>query len=176
MSDDMEQQPICIKGGSKSGIQPTPIEIYANSVFLVTESYQQQQSDWVQSDSDYTFNYVDSIMVGETGADPQFAQTSSMAHPLTYSFNDSTNKNIFTIQEVIDGSSCYLKVSVDVENQYFQITQESKSGADAWTISSYNTTAPEVYSVVVTDANSLAVCRFVRLNEEDIYLNLKMSA
>jgi hypothetical protein len=176
MSTYMPEQsiPIIIKGGSKSGILAKAIEIHANSVFAVTEQFHAQPSEWIQSDSDFAVSYVESVMVGEMGAGLQFCQTSTMAHPLTYEFKDSDNKNIFTIREVAGGESNYtLQVAVDLPDDYFQITETSKSEAGNWTVSTFNTTDAEVYAVEVVDANKIPVCRLLRTNEADIYLNLE---
>ncbi len=164
--------PIIIKGGSKKGIVATAIEIQANSNFQVTEEFQSQANDWIQSDSGFSISYVESIMVGEMGNNLQFCQTSAMAHPLTYKFKDDKGANIFTITEVAGGGNYSLQISVDLPNNYFQITEtsESKSG---WTVSLFDTTDPEVYAVEVTDANNVPVSRLVRMDEADIYLNLE---
>jgi len=151
MSTDMPQQgmPIIIKGGSKSGILAKPIEIQAGGIFQVTEQFQSQPDDWIQSDSDFTVSYIESLMVGEMGADLQFCQTSSMAHPLTYIFKDAENNNIFTISEVADGGNYSLQISVDLAGDYFQVTEAGKSGSE-WTISTLNSADPEVAAVQST--------------------------
>jgi hypothetical protein len=174
MSTFMPQQsiPIIIKGGTKSGILAKPIEIQANSVFEVTEQFQSEPNEWIQSDSAFTVSYIESLMIGEMGAGLQFCQTSSMAHPLTYEFKDSESSNIFTIKEVAAGSNYSLQISVDLSGDYFQITQSSKSDGN-WSVSTFNTTNTEVYAVEVVDANNIPVCRLLRANEEDIYLNLE---
>jgi hypothetical protein len=176
MSTFMPQQsiPIIIKGGSKSGILAKPIEIQANSTFEVTEQFQSQPNEWIQSDSAFAVSYVESLTIGEMGAGLQFCQTSSMAHPLTYEFKDSESGNIFTIKEVAaaGGSNYSLQISVDLASDYFQITQSSKTDGN-WTVSAFNTTNAEVYAVEVVDANNVPVCRLLRANEEDIYLNLE---
>ena len=178
MSTDKVQQttPIIIKGGSKSGILAKPIEIHANSIFQVTEQFQSQPSEWIQSDSDFVISYIESVVVGELGAGLQFCQTSSMVHPLTYEFKDSDNSNIFTISETAGNGNYSLQISVDLPDDYFQITEASKSATEAWTISTFNTMNTEVYAVEVIDANNIPVCRLLRANEEDIYLNLEPSA
>jgi len=176
MSTFMPQQsiPIIIKGGSKSGIIAKPIEIQANSVFEVTEQFQSQPNEWIQSDSGFVISYVESLVIGEMGAGLQFCQTSSMAHPLTYEFKDSESNNIFTIREVAGGGNNYsLQISVDLPDDYFQITQAPKSDEENWTVSAFDTTNTEVYAVEVVDANSIPVCRLLRASEEDIYLNLE---
>ncbi len=175
MSENNVQQgiPVIIKGGSKSGILAKAIEIQANSVFSVTQQFQSQPDEWVQSDSDYSISYVESVMVGELGGSLQFCQTSTMAHPLTYEFKDSGGNNIFTIQEVANGSNYTLQISVTLANDYFQITEQPKGDEEAWTASTFNTTDPEVYMVEVTDANNVPVCQLLRTEEEDIFLNLE---
>jgi hypothetical protein len=176
MSTFMPEQsiPIIIKGGSKSSIIAKPIEIQANSVFQVTEQFQSQPGEWIQSDSDFAISYVESVMIGDMGAGLQFCQTSSMAHPLTYEFKDSDNNNIFTIKEVAGGGSNYsLQILVDAAGDFFQITQSPKSDDPNWTASAFDTTNTEVYAVEVVDANDIPVCRLLRPSEEDIYLNLE---
>ncbi|MBS1794648.1 MAG: hypothetical protein JSS81_12385 [Acidobacteria bacterium] len=168
---DQQSVPIIIKGGSKRGIIATAIEIQANSVFQVTESFQQQQSDWIQSDSEFSISYVESVAIGDMGPEMQFCQTSAMAHPLTYEFKDDQGSNIFTIREMAGNDGYYLQISVDSKDDYFQITKDS--GNEAWTVSLFDTTAAEIYAVEVTDANSVPVCRMLRANEEDIFLNLE---
>ncbi|MEP6901002.1 MAG: hypothetical protein ABJA66_04585 [Actinomycetota bacterium] len=166
--------PVIIKGGSKSGILAKPIEIQANSDFQVTEEFHSQANNWIQSGSDFAISYVESIMIGEMGANLQFCQTSSMAHPLTYAFKDAKGANIFTITEVAGGGNYSLQISVDLPDNYFQITDtsESKSG---WTVSLFGTTDAEVYAVEVIDSNNVPVSRLVRMDEADIYLNLEPS-
>jgi hypothetical protein len=176
MSINKVQQgmPIIIKGGSKSGILAKAIEIQAGGVFRVTEQFQSQPAEWIQSDSDFSISYIESVMVGEMGAGLQFCQTSEMAHPLTYEFKDSEDNNIFTIKEVAGtGSNYSLQISVDLTGDYFQITEASKSDAENWTGSAFNTTNTEVYAVEVLDAGNIPVCRLLRTSEADIYLNLE---
>jgi hypothetical protein len=176
MSINKVQQsiPIIIKGG-KSGIIAKAIEIQANSVFQVTEQFQSQPEEWIQSDSDFAVSYIESIAVGEMGGSLQFCQTSSMAHPLTYAFKDSAKNNIFTLSEVADGSNYSLQITVDASGDYFQITEEDKAVSNGWTISTFNTTDPIVYEVEVTDANNIPVCQLLRTNGEDIFLDLEPS-
>jgi len=173
MSENTVQQtlPVIIKGG-KSGILAKPIEIQANSVFQVSEEFQQQPNDWVQSNSNFAVSYVESVMVGEMGAGLQFCQTAEMSHPLTYEFKDSTDKNIFTIKEVTNGGGGYsLQITVTMPNDYFQITESAKG--EKWTVSTFDTPDAEVYAVEVIDAAQTPVCRLLRSNEEDIFLNLE---
>jgi hypothetical protein len=174
MSTELPQQttPVIIKGGSR-GILAKAIELYPNSVFQVTEQFQSQPDDWIQSDSDFTVSYIESVMVGEMGDGLQFCQTSTMAHPLTFIFKDSDKNNIFTISEVADGSNYSLQISVDLSNDYFQITEADKSVSEGWTASAFNTTDAVVYEIEVTDANNVPVCQLVRTNDENIYLNLE---
>lgn len=164
--------PIIIKGG-KSGIITQAIEIQGNGIFQITQPFQLQQEEWIQSDSDFTVSYVESINVGEMGGNLQFCQTSPMAHPLTYFFKDSNKNNIFTIKEVLDGSDYSLQITVDLPNEYFQITDGGKSGE--WTVSTFSTTNSMVGIVEVKDANNIPVCQLIRANEEDIFLNLEPS-
>ena len=175
MSTNQVQQgiPVIIKGGSKSGILAKPIEIHANSVFSITEEFQSQPNDWIQSDSDFSVSYVESLVVGELGNGQQYCQTSTMAHPLTYVFKDSDNNNIFTLQEVADGGNYKLQFSVALANDYFEVTEESKEFEEGWTVSAFNTVNSEVYAVEVLDAGNVPVCRLLRSSEEDIYLNLE---
>ncbi len=176
MSINKVQQsvPVIIRGG-RSGIIAKEIEIQADSLFQVTEQYQSQPNQWIESDSAFTVSYIESIAVGEMGAGLQFCQTSSMAHPLTFAFKDSGKNNIFTIQEVADGNNYKLQISVDLTNDYFQITEEENSVSGGWTVSTFNTTAAIVYEVEVTDANNIPVCQLLRTEEEDIFLNLEPS-
>ena len=175
MSENNLQQgiPVIIKGGSKSGSLPRAIEIQANSVFSITEQFQSQPNDWTQSDSDYSVSYVESITVGELGGNLQFCQTSTMAHPLTFNFKDSEGKNIFTIQEVADGFNYLLQISVDLTDDYFQVTDQSNSPNETWTASTFNTTDSEVAIVEVINANNVPVCQLLRTDVEDIILNIE---
>jgi hypothetical protein len=178
MSTYMPQQgvPIIIKGGSHKGTIASAIEIQANSVFQVTEEFQSQANEWIQSDSGFSLSYVESVMIGEMGDDLQFCQTSSMAHPLTFAFKDGKNANIFTITEAADSGNYTLQISVEPPDDYFQITETAKSESSttsSWSVSLYNSAAAEVFAVEVTDANNVPVCRLLRANEEDIYLNLE---
>jgi len=117
---------------------------------------------------------VESLTVGEMGAGQQYCQTSSMAHPLTYEFKDSDNNNIFTIKEVSGSGTDYsLQIAVDLPDDYFQITQSPKSDSPNWTVSAFDTLNTEVSAVEVIDRNDVPVCRLLRANEEDIYLNLE---
>ena len=174
MSTKKVQQgiPVIIKGGSKSGIIAKAIEIDANSIFSVTQEFQSEPSEWTQSDSAFAISYVESVMVGEMGANLQFCQTSSMAHPLKYTFKDSDDNNIFTIQEASEGSNYSLQISVDSHGNYFQITQSAK-GDDNWTTSTFNTLSIVVSVVEVTDVNNTPVCQFLVNDGENIYLNLE---
>lgn len=175
MSENNLQQgiPVIIKGGKKSGFIATAIEIQANSIFSVTEQFQSDPNQWVQSDSDFSISYVESITVGQTGASPQFCQTSTMAHPLTFNFKDAQGKKIFTIREVSNGVNYLLQISVDLSEDYFQVTDESNSGGNAWTDSTFNTTESEVGMVEVLDTNNVPVCQLMRTDEEDIILNIE---
>lgn len=166
--------PIIIKGGGSS-LSATAIEIHSTSVFQVTEEFQSQPNEWIQSDSDFLTNYVESVMIGEPGENMQFCQISSMAHPLTFAFKDGKDANIFTIAEVADSGNYTLQISVDVSDDYFQITQaaESASNNNDWFVSIYNQTGAEVFAVEVTDSNNVLVCRLLRTNEDDISLNLE---
>jgi len=178
MSTKIVQQgmPIIIKGGNKSGILAQAIEIQASGIFQVTEQFQSQPNEWIESNSDFSISYVESVMVGEMGVNLQFCQTSLMAHPLTYEFKDSDNNNIFTIREVANGSNYSLQIAVDLADDYFHITEGGKSDNETWSGSVFNTVNPEVYAVEVIDATNTPVCRLLRTNEEDIFLNLEPSA
>ena len=175
MSTDMPQQasPIIIKGGSKSGIIAKAIEIWASGDFEVTQQFQSQQNDWIQSESDFNVSYIESVVVGEMGAGQQYCQTSTMAHPLTYAFTDSSGNNIFTVQEVAVDKGYSIQISVNATNDYFQIDSSSPISTGKWTTSTFNTTNTEVYAVEVKDSTNTPVCRLLRANGEDIYLNLE---
>ncbi len=177
MTTDIVRQgiPIIIKGGGGSSLSATAIEIQATSVFQVTEEFQSQANEWIQSDSDFSISYVESVMIGEPGENMQFCQTSSMAHPLTFAFKDGKDETIFTIAEVADGGNYVLQISVDVPDDYFQITQaaESESNNNDWSVSIFNPSAAEIFAVDVTDSNNVMVCRLLRTNEADISLNLE---
>lgn len=85
-----QSTPIIIKGGSKKS--SIPIRLEPNSTFEVTQSYQSQPNDWVQSGSDFSVSYIESLNIGSLSNNPQYCQTSSMAHPLTYAFKDDEDK------------------------------------------------------------------------------------
>jgi hypothetical protein len=175
MSTDMPQQasPIIIKGGSKSGIIAKAIEIWASGDFQITQQFQSQPDEWIESASDFSVSYVESVVVGEMGTNQQYCQTSLMTHPLTYAFKDSNNNDIFTVQEVVADKGYTLQISVDSTNDYFQVDGSSPIPSEKWTNSTFNTTNTEVYAVEVKDANNVPVCRLLRANGEDIYLNLE---
>jgi len=164
--------PIIIKGG-RSGIIAQTIEIQANSIFQVTQEFQSQPEEWTASNSYFSVSYIESIDIGEIGGDLQFCQTSSMAHPLTYTFKDSNKNNIFTIQEVADSNNYALQITVDLAGEYFQVTDSDKSVSNSWTVSTFSTTNAVVGVVEITDANDVPVCQLLRTNEEDIFLNLE---
>ena len=176
MSTQKVQQtvPVIIKGG-KSGIIAKAIEIQANSIFQVTQQFQSQPEEWIESNSYFTVSYIESIDIGEMGGNLQFCQTSTMAHPLTYAFKDSNKNNIFTITEVADGNNYSLQITVDSAGEYFQITDSDKAVSNSWTVSTFSTTNTIVAEVEVTDANNIPVCQMLRTNEEDIFLNLEPS-
>jgi hypothetical protein len=159
--------PVIIKGGRSSGILPKPIEIHADDTFQVTEEFQSQPTQWIQSDSAFSVTYVESLTIGPAGEDQQFCQTSSMSHPLTYFFKDHKDNNVFTLSEVANGGNYSLLVSVDKTDNCFEITQPPN-----WTVSIFDTTETEVFAVEVVDSNSVTVCRLLRTNEYDIQLNL----
>ena len=175
MSTDLPQQstPIIIKGGRGKGITQSAIEIEANSVFAVTESFQSQQDDWIQSDSDFSISYIESLAIGEMGAGLQFCQTSTMAHPLTYSFKDDDDSTIFTIKEIADGDNYNLQINVEVPDEYFQITQGNASTGNDWSVSKFSAVTVVVSSVEVTDATNTPVCLLLRTIDQDIFLNLE---
>ena len=175
MSEDLPQQslPVIIKGGSHRGIIATAIEIEVDGGFQVTQEFQSQADDWIQSDSDFSVSYVESVMVGEMGESLQFCQTSLMTHPLTYEFEDDKGTIIFTIKEVSAGGDYSLQISVAKSGDYFHITKSSEK--DSWSTSLFDTTNAEVAAVEVKDANNVPVCRLLRANEENIYLNLEPS-
>jgi hypothetical protein len=167
--------PVIIKGGSRSGIVPTPIQIRANSVFQVTEEYDSKPSEWIQSASEFSVSYIESVVIGDMGAGQQFCQTSTMTHPLTYQFKDSEGNKIFTINEVTNSNGYGIQISVDLSEYYFDITEEAGSNGESWSISTLNSSDPLVYSVEVVNAGSIAVCRLLRADGEDIFLNLEPS-
>jgi hypothetical protein len=96
-----------------------------------------------------------------------------MAHPLTFNFKDSQGKKIFTIHEISNGVNYVLQISVDVTDDYFQITGQSNSSGESWTASTFNTTESEVGMIEVLDNNNVPVCQLMRTDEEDIILNLE---
>ena len=166
--------PIIIKGG-RSGLIAQAIVIEANSVFRITEQFQSQSEEWIQSESNFAVSYIESIDIGEMGGDLQFCQTSSMEHPLTYAFKDSAKNNIFTIQEIADGKNYKLQITVDLTGEYFQVTEEDKAVSNGWTVSTFSTTNVMIAEVEVTDAHNTPVCQFIRTDEEDTFLNLEPS-
>ena len=175
MSSDLPQQgiPVIIKGGSHKGIIATAIELQVDGGFQVTQEFQSQADNWIQSDSDFSVSYVESVMVGEMGDSLQFCQTSLMTHPLTYEFQDDKGAIIFTIKEVAAAGDYSLQISVGKSGDYFHITKSSDPGS--WSTSLFNSTDAEVAAVEVKDADNTPVCRLLRANEEDIYLNLEPS-
>jgi hypothetical protein len=182
MSSNLPQQstPIIIKGGSKKA--STPIRINAYSTFQITEEFQSESDEWIQSESDFSISYIEAIEVGEPGGNLQFCQTSSMSHPLTFMFKDSNNTTIFTVTEVADGSNYDLHIAVQYSGGFFQVeqtseqvgqTSELESGSD-WSESVFDPSDAEIYLVEVTDSNNVPVCQIIRPTEEsDIFLNLE---
>lgn len=175
MSSGLPQQsvPIIIKGGNKKS--SIPIRINANSTFQITEEFQSQSSDWIESASDFSVSYIESLNIGSLSGNPQFCQTSSMAHPLKYAFKDDVDKDIFTIVEVADGNNYKLQISVGYSGSYFQVEQTSEATINGeWTDSVFNSaTETEVVAVEVTDSNDVPVCRISRADDSDIFLNLE---
>lgn len=165
--------PIVVRGGNKSGIIPKPISINADGVFQVTQEFQAQPTNWVESSSEFVISYVESINVGQMGSGLQYCQTSSMSHPLRYEFKDDKSANIFTITEVPTNGGFSLKVDVLAPNDFFHITEESKEGGESWVESAFDQPTAEVYAVEVVDSTNTPVCRLIRSSEEDIYLNLE---
>lgn len=166
-----QSTPIIIKGGNKKS--SIPIRLEPNSTFEVTQSYQSQPNDWVQSGSDFSVSYIESLNIGSLSNNPQYCQTSSMAHPLTYAFKDDEDKNIFIITEVADGNNYTLEISVQYPNSYFQIT-EAASGTGKWLESDFNSSLDaEVAAVEVTDADNVPVCRISRTDDSEIIMNLE---
>ncbi len=175
MSSDLPQQttPIIIKGGSKKA--SIPIRINAYSTFQITESFQSQSDDWIQSASDFSVSYIEAVDVGEPGGNLQFCQTSSMSHPLTFAFKDSDNNTIFTVTEAADGANYDLQIAVQYSGGFFKIEQTSElaEGTD-WSESIFDPSDVEVYMVEVTDSHNVPVCQIIRPTEEsDIFLNLE---
>lgn len=175
MSSDLPQQsvPIIIKGGSKKSL--TPIRITAYSQFQITESFQSESDDWIQSDSDFSVSYIESFEVGEIGGNLQFCQTAPMSHPLTFTFKDSDNNNIFTVTEVADGSNYGLHIAVQYSGGFFQVEQTSElAGGINWSESVFDPPDAEVYLVEVTDSSNTPVCQIIRpTDDSDIFLNLE---
>jgi hypothetical protein len=175
MTNDLPQQatPIIIKGGTRGVIAAKAIEIEANGLFLIIEQFQSSPNEWTQSNSEFNVSYIESVVVGDMGNDQQFCQTSTMAHPLTYAFNDTDGSTIFTVREVAAAKGFMLQITVDSTDDYFQVDSQSVTPPDTWSTSTFNTTDAEVYSIEVADANNVPVCRLLRANGENIYLNLE---
>lgn len=178
MTAIMPQQtmPIIIKGRKTGGFTTSPIEIEANSDFQVTEEFQSQPGNWVQSNSDFVISYVESVVVGEMGAGQQYCQTSLMTHPLRYEFKDVKNNNIFTISEIAAGGNYMLQIAVAVPDDYFEITATATAAVQSnagWSASAFNTEDADILAVEVVNASNIPVCRILVPAEANIYLNLE---
>jgi hypothetical protein len=178
MSSDIPEQsvPIIIKGGTKK--TSTPIRINAYSPFHITESIKTESiksvsEDWTQSDSDFSVSYVESVVLG---SNQQFCQTSSMSHPLTFTFKDSDNNTIFTVTEVAAAGTNYdLHISVEYSGGFFQVEETSESAdSNDWSESVFDPSDAEIHLVEVTDSSHIPVCQLVRTDDEsDFFLNLE---
>lgn len=169
-----EITPIIIKGGSKKS--STPIRINANSTFQITESFQSESDDWIQSESDFSVSYIESVVFGELGGSQQFCQTSSMLHPLKFTFKDSDNNTIFTVTEIAaSGADFDLHISVEYSGGFFQVEQTSQlAGGTDWSESVFDPSDAEIYLVEVTDRNNTPVSQLIRTDDEsDIFLDLE---
>lgn len=177
MSSDLPQQsvPIIIKGGDLD--TSSPIEISTMSYFQITQEFQSQPNEWLQSSSDFELSYVESLNLISPSGDDQFCQTWTMSHPLTYAFKDAKNKNIFVISEVAQDKNYTLNIDVQYANSYFQIDQQSSENASNgsdWTDSVFVSETPvEVAKIEVTDSSGTPVCQFLRSNEEQISLSVE---
>lgn len=180
MSSDLPQQsvPIIIKGGNKKA--SSRIQINSLSLFQITQEFQSQSSEWLQSSSDFQLSYVESVnLVSQTG-DDQFCQTSTMSHPLTYAFKNDQNENIFIIREnkIPTQKNYTLSIEVQYPNSYFQIEQQSFENAtngNNWAESIFNSglSVMEVTKVEVTDSNGIPVCQLLRSEDEEISLSIE---
>lgn len=178
MSSDLPQQsvPIIIKGGNKK--TSSRIQINSLSLFQITQEFQSQADEWLQSSSDFELSYVESLNLVSLTGDAQFCQTSTMSHPLTYAFKDDQDKNIFIISEVADGNNYKLSISVQYPNSYFQIAQQSSEGmtnGNGWTESIFNSGSldAEVVKIEVTDSTGTPVCQLLRSTDEEITLSVE---
>lgn len=177
MSSDLPQQsvPIIIKGGDTD--TSSPIEISTISYFQVTQEFQSQSSEWLQSSSVFELSYIESLNLVSSTGDDQFCQTSTMSHPLTYAFKDNQNKNIFVISEVAGKNNYTLNIDVQYSNSYFQIEQQSSEDAaksDSWSESIFNSgTLVQVAKIEVTDSTGTPVCQLLRSNNEEITLSVE---
>lgn len=178
MSSDLPQQsvPIIIKGGKKQ--DQRPIQINSLSYFQVTQEFQSQSDDWVESTSVFELRYVESLNLISPTGDAQFCQTSTMSHPLTFVFKDSQDKNIFIVSEVAAADNNYtLSINVQYSNSYFQITQQSSENVtteEFWNNSIFTSgMEAEVAKIEVTDSSGNPVCQFLRSDDEEITLSLE---
>lgn len=162
--------PIIVRGGSRTGQKPISIE--ADGVFEVTQQFQAQPNDWIESGSDFLISYVESVMVGEMGPDLQFCQTSSMSHPLRFEFKNDKDANIFTLTEVAATGGYNVRIDVQMPNDFFQITSAGNSGS-TWTASDFDTAATAIVAIEVVDSNEVPVCRLLCADEQNICLNLE---
>ena len=177
MSSALPRQsvPIIIKGGRIHDYRP--IEINSISYFRVTQEFQSQSEDWVESSSNFELSYVESLNLVSPTGDAQFCQTSTMSHPLTFAFKDSQNKNIFIISEVADSGNYTLSINVQYSNSYFQIAQQSAENVtteEYWNNSIFTSgMGAEVAKIEVTDSGGTPVCQLLRTNDEEITLSLE---
>lgn len=174
MSSDLPQQstPIVVKTGNKQLF--IPIRINAYSEFQITEGIQTGSDDWTQSQSDFSISYVESINIGEPGGSQQFCQTSTMSHPLTFTFKDSDDNDIFTITEIASGSVFGLHIGVQFAGGFFHVEQATGKGGEDWSESVFDPSDTEISTVEVKDSNDVPVCQFVITSgESDIFLDLE---
>lgn len=187
MSSALPRQsvPIIIKGGNIRSYRP--IELESISYFRVTQEFQSQSDDWLESSSDFELSRVESINLVSPTGDAQFCQTSTMSHPLTFAFKDDQDKNIFIVSTVAATNDNYtLSINVEYSNSYFQISQQSSENA-ATEQSSENLTTEELWNnsiftsgmeaevakIEVTDSSGTPVCQFLRSSDEQITLSLE---
>jgi len=162
--------PIIIRGGSRSGGKP--ISIQADGVFEITQQFQAQPNDWIESGSDFLVSYIESVMIGEMGPELQFCQTSSMSHPLRFEFKNDKDANIFTLSEIAATGGYNVRIDVQMPDEYFEITQSGNSG-ETWTASDFDSEAAAIAAVEVVDSNEVPVCRLLCPDGESICLNLE---
>lgn len=181
MSSDLPQQslPIIIKGGNK--LTSNRIQFNSLSLFQVTQNFQSQSDEWLQSSSVFDLSYIESLNLVSPTGDAQFCQTSRMSHPLTYAFKDDQGDNIFVITEVADNNNSFtLSVDVQYPDSYFKIVPQSSEAAPTgndWTESVfYSQSETEVAQIEVIDKHGIPVCQFMRSQDEEITLPVEPPA